>query len=533
MIQTTDGVLVPKGVRLKFVNGVAKYQGHPIKRELLPLECIVGAKGPFLNACCATVLNHNAKFQAEHKFDYKDWMHFIVHGNALIVYIWDTREVVDVIIGVHDAVTGKPITRTLVNKDTGKRITQFLGQPRFGWAKSVYEVVLRGIEHRPDNGLPLKTNNHEWQDIIDKFNHPIEVKYAYESIDELNEDAMSAKADSEKNNAVKTKTGWTMPNGSYPINNADDIQDAANLVGNSKDYSYAEVKNYIIYCARHLNCLDKLPKSWLDEMAASGQTFAKKIANEAVIGPKGREVMVMRFSPGVMNTLRQKKLKFVKSEPWLHLAIAWHSAKPCYAIYIWDTRKVFCQGYLSKEDAYDIVKWCMHDESAIDNGRPLDGTGPEIQEMNRSFIAKANEAGEAFSIVPAKDLANTHIVLFDEHEVARITAQDLRLAHYGDDSQFDDLNEDDTDEKDTDADETKDSSDNADNEEHTEKEADKANPKEDEEAKPVQLPAYANVGKCKLTVTDNEGNILDLPCLKNDIVTEKELLDDLAKHFKY
>lgn len=438
VIQTTDGVLVPKGVRLKFTNGVAKYLSHPIRRELLPLECIAGAKGPFLNACCATVLNNNAKFQAERKTRYKDWMHFVIHGDALIIYIWDTREVVEVITGMYQAIHGKPVTKTLVNKQTGERMVKTIANPRFGWAKQVYEVVLRGIEHRPDNGLPLKTNNPEWVDIIDKFNNPIKAKFAYES------------------------------------------------------------------------------------MAAS---VAK---------------LTLRYTQSVMSVLQELDAANVQSEPWLRLTVVSDGKQCYYSIYQWDSKESICSGSADSSMLSELSEHCATDIMQTDDVR-LIGDSQEVKAMN---AMSGIEATEGLTIIPAQGVANTHIVLLNDQEVARITAEDLRMAKYGDDSQFDSLKSDKTDDAESseDDEQSKDDEQSEDDEtsedesfdEHSEdeqsKDTDESEPAED--AKPITTAAYANVGKCKLTVIDNGGQPIELNCLRNDIVTEQELLDDLAKHFK-
>lgn len=183
VIQTSDGVLVPAGVRLEFKNGVAKYQGHPIKRELVPLQVIKGASGPFLHACSATLLNDCKRFQDIYNRKYQDWAHMVVLGDNLLVYVWDTREVIDVISGIRQAAKGGPIQRVLVNKKTGERITQTLGWHKWGWTKSMYEMMLWPAYHRIDNGLPLKTNEAGWKEAVDEFNAPVLKKHAFESVD--------------------------------------------------------------------------------------------------------------------------------------------------------------------------------------------------------------------------------------------------------------------------------------------------------------------------------------------------------------
>ena len=56
------------------------------------------------------------------------------------------------------------------------------------------------------------------------------------------------------------KARFSMPNGSYPINNCSDVSDAAHLVGHSKTYSRDQVARMIRRAAKALNC--SLPDSW-------------------------------------------------------------------------------------------------------------------------------------------------------------------------------------------------------------------------------------------------------------------------------
>lgn len=261
VIQTKDGVLVPKGVRLEFKNGIAKYQNHPIERKLLPLQAIKGASGPFLNACCAIVLNDNKGFQQVYNKRYQDWAHCVVKGDYLIVYIWDTREVIDVIPGIHAACKGGPITRMLVNKTTGERFSQVLGWNRWGWAKSLYEMMMWPVYHRPDNGLPLVTKNEGWKPIIDEFNAPVKKRFAYESSVSVASDACLR--DTEEGRMELAAKGLAMPDGSYPIEDIDDLQNAILAYGRSKDKPAC--KAFIIKRANELNAEYMLPAKWGNE----------------------------------------------------------------------------------------------------------------------------------------------------------------------------------------------------------------------------------------------------------------------------
>lgn len=54
----------------------------------------------------------------------------------------------------------------------------------------------------------------------------------------------------------------TMPDGSYPIGNAKQLQAAIHLVGRSKTYSTAQVKAHIIAAAKKLGLTNLLPPEW-------------------------------------------------------------------------------------------------------------------------------------------------------------------------------------------------------------------------------------------------------------------------------
>ena len=353
-ILTTDNVLVPAGTKLTFKGNIAKYQNHDIRRDLVPLECIVGAKGPFLHACAAQVLNDNRLLQQDRKTDYKPWCHCITYGNNCFVYIWDTREVVDVITGLSSAVKGKVHTKTLVSKQTGEKVEKFLGQDRSGWAKSLFEMMNWPKYHRPDNGLPLQTKKPEWQELVKALNDSaMKAQAAYESFDE-------------SKRTEYAKLGQAMPDGSYPITDVEDLENAIKAYGRAKDKE--AVKAFIIRRAHELDAVDKLPASWLED------------------------------------------------------------------------------------------------------------------------------AKEALQIVPAEGIANTHIVMFDDVEVARITAEQLDMYNYGY-------------KKDEEGNDTEDSNDT------------------DE---PIELPAYKNTDKNKLIVTDEAGKPMKLSCLSEDIVNQKTLLDEIA-----
>lgn len=359
-IMTTDGVIVPAGVRLQFHNGIAKYKGHPIDRRLVPLQVIDGARGPFLRACCATLINDCRRFQSEVKHtDYKDWAHCIVYGDYIVVYIWDTREVIDVIAGLHSGAAGGPImqTKNLRNVDTGERHrqTKVIGHNRWGWSKSFYEMTMLPAYHRLDNGLPLVCKNDAWQAAIDPINAmAIKAQAAYEAFDPLKRDDYA-------------RTGMAMPDGSYPITDIEDLQNAIQAVGRAKDID--AVRQHIIARAKQLNAMHLLPEHWIDG------------ANEAFFGNNGRGMHVYKYDllePYVRNLLH------VKPEPWLHLGIvAMSKDKWGLVVYVWDTRKVLAECEADIDECKQIMLAATRMRAyAIDNGKKLQGGGSLVKLAN-------------------------------------------------------------------------------------------------------------------------------------------------------
>jgi len=360
-IQTSDGVLVPAGVNLEFSGGKAKYQGHPIERKLVPLEAIVGAKGPFLRACCATVINDCRRFQSDVRTtNYQDWAHCIVDGDNIIVYVWDTRQVIDVIPGLHAGAAGGPITRTrkLVNKQTGEQTTktEVLGHNKWGWAKSFYEMLMLPQYHRLDNGLPLTTDNKDWQAAIANVNkQAAKAQAAYESFDE-------------SKRAEYAEQGLALADGSYPITDVDDLLNAIQAYGRAKDKEL--VKQHIIKRATELNAVDKLPESWT--------------GTELFLGTNGNGVFIFRYAE-IESWFR--KCKLPKAEPWMHIAITTVTKNDYGAVvYIWDTRKVVAECKLDEKLAKDVIDAGIRTRSgAIDNGRKLVGGGNYAALANRIF----------------------------------------------------------------------------------------------------------------------------------------------------
>ncbi len=70
---------------------------------------------------------------------------------------------------------------------------------------------------------------------------------------------------------------FSMPDGSYPINNCADVSDAAKLAHHSKTYSFAQVKAHVMKAKNALNCPDSvLPATWGDGGRAMGDEIERR-----------------------------------------------------------------------------------------------------------------------------------------------------------------------------------------------------------------------------------------------------------------
>ena len=88
---------------------------------------------------------------------------------------------------------------------------------------------------------------------------------------------------SEKERGKLAKEGEAMPDGKYPIRNAQDLKDAIKLVGASS-MPESEVKAWIKKRARELNLENELPEDWRDVEKAVGTEQAETIARESLDG---------------------------------------------------------------------------------------------------------------------------------------------------------------------------------------------------------------------------------------------------------
>lgn len=470
-IETKDRVLVPAGTKLTFSNGIAKYQNHPIERNKIPIEAIVGHKGPFINACVATLINDCMRFQRDvRKTNFQDWAHCIAYGDYLIVYIWDTREVIDVISGLQTNAAGRVFTKNLRSSQTGERMTKVVGQDRHGWSKSIYDMLLLPKYRRPDNGLPLQTSRSEWKDIVAPLNRlAIKALMAFESaqvgdeietqqkLDDIvafvrtltdkevkivdNEVIMLAEARNDGNWQSKTANAycddmrvkaanafnclpeeiehlivpaWTsetkgtasgikfkigihkfveqayaatereftdeerkvladagmaMPDGSYPIETIEDLDNAIQAFGRTGD-DKNETKEHIIAMAKRLNAIDHLPEGWV-------------VANEQVYSAgNGDHISIYRYNQLYSAVRRCSNLP--DPEPWMQVGIIFSNKKYYVVVFIWDTRKVLGQAEITREKAFQITDFALKGHfGAIDGGQKLDGSGEAVKAANR------------------------------------------------------------------------------------------------------------------------------------------------------
>jgi hypothetical protein len=105
---------------------------------------------------------------------------------------------------------------------------------------------------------------------LDDDEYP-EDEYAHLSDDQLESDTMEKRDYSEPQRRRMASAGQAMPDGSFPIANGSDLDNAIQSVGRAKDYESA--KRHIIRRARALGLTEKLPEDWKVKKFWSGAFF--------------------------------------------------------------------------------------------------------------------------------------------------------------------------------------------------------------------------------------------------------------------
>jgi hypothetical protein len=134
-------------------------------------------------------------------------------------------------------------------------------------------MILWPVYHRPDNGLPLVTDNADWQEFVEQFNATMETKFAYECdsadsrglpVSDPAYDMAEMINEAEFTDAERkdlAASGLAMPDGSYPIRNLDDLENAIKAYGRTGS-NKEETKQWIVKRANDLNATYMLPESW-------------------------------------------------------------------------------------------------------------------------------------------------------------------------------------------------------------------------------------------------------------------------------
>lgn len=94
------------------------------------------------------------------------------------------------------------------------------------------------------------------------------------------------------------KKGWAMPDGSFPIENENDLRNAIQAYGRAKEEDRAKVRTHIRKRARALNRPDLLPEDW-KELAIT-DLVAERDEQSPLYDPFG--VLVAAGIPGIMDT---------------------------------------------------------------------------------------------------------------------------------------------------------------------------------------------------------------------------------------
>ncbi len=130
-----------------------------------------------------------------------------------------------------------------------------------------------------------------------------EVEVLQDALDE--ETRGNYSADQRKQMAAK---GHAMPDGSYPIGDAQDVKSAASLVGHSKKYSAEQVKAHVIKNARRLGAMSALPESW-NMSSASAEEVPGIVREEALESPEQDAPPVDSAEPSLAHPIRGRRDK--------------------------------------------------------------------------------------------------------------------------------------------------------------------------------------------------------------------------------
>ena len=120
--------------------------------------------------------------------------------------------------------------------------------------------------------------------------------------------------------ARATDPKYSMPDGSYPINNCADVSDAAKLAHHSKTYSFATVKAMVLKAKKGLGCPDSvLPATW-DE---SGKNSANPDPTRLIRSSFGPNVIELRDSTEMPGSGSELHGHFSTFNKWYEVNDVW------------------------------------------------------------------------------------------------------------------------------------------------------------------------------------------------------------------
>ena len=116
--------------------------------------------------------------------------------------------------------------------------------------------------------------------------------------EETQDETLQERTFTAQERAAMAKQGQAMPDGSYPIANGQDLQNAINAIGRAADQ--AAVKRHIIKRAKAMNMMNMLPKDWQAATAAEDVPLLSDGALlEAVSGSDGWDWRVQIIQSGI------------------------------------------------------------------------------------------------------------------------------------------------------------------------------------------------------------------------------------------